>query len=881
MGRDLAGIARACRVLQQASTREDLVGRLAGEACALPGVRAARVRLGRGDAEVVARASAPGAAEGDADALEGCGQDNLQRFTLTGAKANAVGELTVLIDPGATINEATRAVLAMLCDAAAGTARAVRAEAEADATKSTRRRWMDRATQGICLIGPDGRVKIANAPLARLLGWERAAMLGRHWLNFLADPDIDDVHATWLALQRGEAYQREIAMKHRDGSVVTVSLAATPVLDDDGVMTGALGMITDITNIRLAEREARKAQAQLSRVLDGLSDAFYAVDRNWRIIDLNRQAERVISRKRSDIVGQAMAVAFPELAGTTFQTALEAAAETGTKRSVVDRYEPFAGWFEMDVYPHADGVSVFVRDVSEKVDAQQRLVKQQSALEQALASREQIIAASLDLICVFGADGRFMEINERSTDILGWRPDEMIGKHHLDLLVDEDVEATKRETRQFLSGQPLNDFVNRWRRKDGRIVHLSWTGRWSPESGRVDLIGRDVTHRIELERQLQQAQRLEAIGQLTGGIAHDFNNLLTVIIGANETIAECAADDPVLGPLATVAMEAAERGAELTGRLLAFSRRQSLRPVPTDLGDQILALEPLLARTLGETVRLRRSLHEGPRTVLVDPTQFEAAVLNLAVNARDAMPDGGTLTFDIRHAVLPDEYPLPDADLPPGGYVILTASDTGAGMTADVMKRAIEPFFTTKEVGHGSGLGLSMVYGFVKQSGGHLAITSACGEGSSFALYFPAYLSKGQVNDQVSATGRVAGSAYVLLVEDEELVRLQSARRLEELGFVVRTAANGPDALALLHQGIPFDVLFTDVVMPRGMNGVQLAEAARTLRPSLKVLFTTGYAEQQAAILATPSPGTDLIGKPYRISDVAARLTALCTRDRA
>ncbi|MGX9962378.1 ATP-binding protein [Roseomonas sp. F4] len=378
----------------------------------------------------------------------------------------------------------------------------------------------------------------------------------------------------------------------------------------------------------------------------------------------------------------------------------------------------------------------------------------------------------------------------------------------------------------------------------------------------------------DLNRKLLQAQRMEAVGQLTGGLAHDFNNLLTVIIGSAELLAERLEHDPDLLQLAEATRDAAERGGELTRSLLAFARRQPLEPRPVDVGLEIKRIELLLRRTLGERVECRIDLTPNLPPALIDPAQLEAALMNLVLNARDAMPEGGRITVETGFAQIDNEYAARHEEVTPGEYVVVAVTDTGFGMTQDVLGQAFEPFFTTKEFGRGSGLGLSMVYGFVKQSNGHVKIYSEPGQGTAVKLYLPRAAETGVPrNMQPTRPGRLrGGTEAVLVVEDDEMVRNHVVGELTLLGYQVLAARNGHTAMEILRSDAPIDVLFTDVVMPGGISGPQLAEAALRLRPGLRVLYTSGYTENAVVHHGRLDPGVVLLSKPYRRQELADKL---------
>ncbi|WP_128925440.1 CHASE3 domain-containing protein [Bradyrhizobium guangxiense] len=386
-------------------------------------------------------------------------------------------------------------------------------------------------------------------------------------------------------------------------------------------------------------------------------------------------------------------------------------------------------------------------------------------------------------------------------------------------------------------------------------------------SGAV-LVYHDATTSRETERQLYQSQKLDAIGKLTGGVAHDFNNMLTVISGNTETLVESLKQQPELQRVARLIDDAAERCAELIQHLLAFARRQPLQPRNVEINGAIADIAKLLRPTLGEQIQVETVLEQGPMTAHIDPSRLTNAVLNMAINARDAMPNGGKLLLETRRVVLDEAYAQANADVVAGAYVMLAVSDTGTGMSPDIQLKAFEPFFTTKEVGKGSGLGLSMVYGFVKQSGGHIKIYSEEGHGTTIKLYLPP--GEGMTDATAVATPQAEGGAEtIFVVEDDALVRNFVTAQLQSLGYKTVAAPDGKAALELIDAGQPFDLLFTDVVIPGGMSGRDLADEVAKRRPGLKVLYTSGYTDNAIVHHGKLDDGVLLLTKPYRRNQLA------------
>lgn len=424
------------------------------------------------------------------------------------------------------------------------------------------------------------------------------------------------------------------------------------------------------------------------------------------------------------------------------------------------------------------------------------------------------------------------------------------------------------------------------RRKDGQAVTVQMHATLirdeygQPQSSFAIIT--DITHRVALEERIQHSERMEAIGQLTGGVAHDFNNLLTVMLGNAEMLAEDLRDQPRLHMLAEMTRSAAQRGAELTHRLLAFARRQPLAPTSVQINALVKGMDPLLRRTLGDDVELEFIEAAGLWEAMVDPSQLEGALLNLCLNARDAMAKGGQLTIETANAWIDQAYASQHAEVEAGQYVLVAVSDTGCGIEPDNVARVFEPFFTTKETGKGTGLGMSMVYGFVKQSRGHIKLYSELGEGTTVKMYLPrAAQSAARIESPVTTTPMSLSQATILVVEDDDMVRRFVDDQLRSLGYRTLTARNGVEALEILRGSDTIDLLFTDVVMPGGMNGRQLADAAASLRPGLRVLLTSGYTKNAIIHRGQLDPGVRLLSKPYTRADLARKISLVLSHDSA
>jgi PAS domain S-box-containing protein len=534
--------------------------------------------------------------------------------------------------------------------------------------------------------------------------------------------------------------------------------------------------------------------------------------------------------------------------------------------------ERFAKGEAADVPTDAGGEIGVLAGAFAKMSAEVR--DKTDALEQEIEERKRIFEAAVDLILVTDKRGRFLRVSPSSYTTLGYRPEEMVDRSAVDFIHPEDLPDTRLEMRAARRGNLMRNFQTRYFHKDGRAVTLSWTGVWSEPEQRHFFIGRDMTDHIKLEQQLRQSQKMDAIGQLTGGVAHDFNNILTVITGTIEILADAVADKPDLAEITKLIDEAAERGAQLTAQLLAFARKQPLQPRETDINALVTDMEKLLRPTLGEHIEIGARFEANLWPALIDPTQLTTALLNLAVNARDAMPGGGKLMIETMNATLDESYARLHSEVHTGDYVMVAVSDTGGGIPADIREKIFEPFFSTKDVGKGTGLGLSMVYGFVKQSGGHIKLYSEEGHGTTFKLYLPRGRGGEKTEDNPIRQTIAGGSETILVVEDDNLVRTYVIAQLQSLGYNTVAAAGAAEALALVSAGTAFDLLFTDVIMPGGMNGRQLAAEIAKQRSPLKVLFTSGYTENAIIHHGRLDPGVLLLTKPYRKADLARMVRA-------
>jgi PAS domain S-box-containing protein len=724
-------------------------------------------------------------------------------------------------------------------------------------------------------------------------------------------PQIEQVMsgggATW--------HENQLVPVTRHGGLEQVywTYGYSPIDEDDGV-GGVLVVCRDVTKDYLASVALREREAELARVqhigrIGGLEVDLRTGFRNRRspeYLEIHGLPPEAANETHEDWVRRI----HPEDREATEQKFREAVATN--VRDYTVRYRiirPSDGetrWISVRSTIERDGEGRGVRligahtDITEQVMAEQalrqseeryrKLADQLADLNATLAQRveektrerDRIWNVSQDLLVVADRNGVWRTVNPAWTRTLGWSEAELLNRTSQWLEHPDDDGIARARVRELGARETTVRLECRFRHKDGSYRWLSWTG--VSDQDHIYAVARDVTaekaaaERLKAtEEALLQSQKMEAVGQLTGGIAHDFNNLLTGIVGSLDLLQTRLNQGRTenVARYINAAMTSANRAAALTHRLLAFARRQPLMPKGVDVNRLVMSLEDLLRRTIGETIDLKVAASDDLWHTLCDPNQLESALLNLAINARDAMPDGGQLIISTANA----RFDTVTADTPalsPGDYVCIGVSDTGVGMSAEVAGRAFDPFFTTKPIGQGTGLGLSMIYGFARQSNGHATIDSKLGQGTSVRLYLPRH--HGAAVAAQTAIARTADHAVtgetVLVVEDDAVVRGVILEMLAEQGYRTLQAVDGPSGLKILRSGQRVDLLVTDVGLP-GMSGRQLADQARETRPGLKVLFITGYAESAAISGGFLQLGMEMITKPFDLDHLAQRIRAM------
>jgi PAS domain S-box-containing protein len=528
------------------------------------------------------------------------------------------------------------------------------------------------------------------------------------------------------------------------------------------------------------------------------------------------------------------------------------------------------------------GILDTVVETTSKVHAMRETARFSVALKDELQvltqDRDRIWQLSSDLMALLDAGDAVAAINPAFSATLGWSEPDLAGTPFMDLVHPLEREFVAERLAAIRAGRGAPRLEIRVRHRSGAYLYIDWTNTLN---GNFLLgIGRDSTSERaaaaalkRTEAALQQAQKMEAMGKLTGGVAHDFNNLLQVISGNLHLLAAVVGQDSRGQRYVDSALAGVRRGARLASYLLAFGRRQALVPRVVKVGTLIAAMDDMLTRSLGEAIEVETVIAAGAWSTLVDTTQVESAVLNLCINGRDAMAGQGRLTIEVANASLDEQYARRHGDVEPGQYVMIAVSDTGCGMPPEVLQQAFDPFFSTKPEGQGTGLGLSMVFGFVKQSGGHVNIYSEVGSGTTVKLYLPRSLQEADEVPAAEAALAVTGGAEtVLVVEDDEGVRATAVELLKQLGYTVLKAGDATAALSVLDSGLTIDLLFTDVVMPGPLRSTDLVRLARQKLPGLAVLYTSGYAENAIVHGGRLEPGVQLLGKPYSRDALARKV---------
>ncbi len=731
----------------------------------------------------------------------------------------------------------------------------------------------------IVMADENKNILMANGECENVLGYPPHELVGTNWTRYVASESLEMMLDYWSRRLGGEDVPRryEARLIRKDGQVIDCLFDVG--LDPDS--NRVIASFVDITDQKEKERTLKRALRNWQTTFNAVNSVVWLLDRNQRIVNANRATEGLFGVCPGEVVGR---YCWEVVHDSQENIPPECPARKAMVTHSREREEMFFGdrWFEVVVDPVLDegggveGLVHIVSDITERKAVMSQLHFLSTAIEQAG-----------EAVVVTDGKGVIQYVNPAFERITGFPRREAIGQNPRILKSGEHDEAFYKNLWETVTrGETwYGRFVNR--RKDGTFyIEDATISPVRDSEGNITnfvAIKKDITEHVklherqqELEKQLQMAQKMEAVGRLAGGIAHDFNNMLNVILGYGDILCGGLPEGDPHREYARQIVDAAHRSASLVRELLAFSRKQPLQPVVLNLNDLLKTLEKMLSRVIGEDIRLEFILANDLWPVRVDPVQMEQVVMNLVVNARDAMPQGGSLTIETANVELDNVYALTHVSVRPGPYVMLAVTDTGCGMDKETMARVFEPFFTTKERGIGTGLGLSTVYGIVKQSGGYIWVYSEPGKGSTFKVYLPRTEEAptwkprdAESREKISVEGK-----RVLVVEDEEALRELFRETLVQFGFEVTVASNGKEALALVKRGLRPHVVVTDVVMP-GMSGKEMVEELGKVLPGIKVLYMSGYTDNAIVHHGVLDPGEPYIQKPFALGDLVAKIKEL------
>ncbi len=758
-----------------------------------------------------------------------------------------------------------------------------------EALRESEKKYRTLVTQspdGIFIVDLQGTFLAVNKAMCERLKYSEGEFLSMKIWDIVPEK-YKDLHKKRLSdIQRGEIPNEaaEYEVRGKDEKIHYIEVLSTPYFSENEVI-GFQGIARDITERKQADEALHQSEEKYRLLVENQTDLVVKVNNEGRFLFVSPSYCEMFGKRADELLGQ------------TFMPLVHPDDQAGTAEAMRALYNPahrayveqramtrhgwrWIGWQDTAVVDPQGQVIEIVgvgRDITERKQTEEALGKSEKRFRD-------IAEYALEWIWEVNAEGQYTYASQVVEKILGYSPEEILQKHFYDLFHPDDKESLKKAGfAAFDTKQPFREFINRNVHKNGQIVWLSTNGIPMLDD-KGSLLGyrgadTDITDRkraeeenAALQDQLRQSQKVEAIGQLAGGIAHDFNNLLTVIQGNSQlSLMDLQEGDPLKANIEEI-QEAAKRAADLTRQLLAFSRKQILEMRVLDLNQVLQRLDKMLRRVIGEDIHLTMFLPESIWKVKADPGQIEQVIINLAVNARDAMPEGGKLTIETANVELDEEYAKRHIAVQPGRYVMLSMSDTGVGMTPEVRERIFEPFFTTKEKGKGTGLGLSTVYGIVKQSGGNVWVYSEPGQGTTFKIYLP------QVDEPLEELREEVvkeisrGHETILLVEDEDVVRKLAVRVLKRQGYKVLEAPDGGKAFMLCEAyKEPIHLILTDVVMP-GMSGRKLVDRLKVIHPEIKVLYMSGYTDNAILHHGILEPGTNFIQKPFTIDGLARKV---------
>jgi two-component system cell cycle sensor histidine kinase/response regulator CckA len=740
---------------------------------------------------------------------------------------------------------------------------------------------VDQSPAAVFITDPQGNIEYVNRRLTEITGYTPEDAIGQTPRLFQSGKTPDEVYEKlWDTITRGGAWRSELLNRRKNGELYWSQVSISPIRDGEGRITHFVAVHEDISERKWAEDAIREREERFRQIADNINEVFFVVAADFHeALFISPAYEQVWGRSCRSVYedpSSFMKAVHPDdrphlIANITTTRAGE---DAGNVDFRVVHADGTIRWVRGHAAPVRDAsgnvyrISGVALDITDRKEAEERLRESEERFRS-------LADASFDVI-VQSVDGVYTEVSPSLERVLGYTSSDVIGRSPLEFVAPESQEEVRRRIRDHVEGRYELVVLH----KDGRRLRMEAAAKTIEMGGRQARITalRDVTEHHSLEEQLRQAQKLEAVGRLAGGVAHDFNNLLTVIlteIQLQRLAPEFDANSAFAASLAEIE-QAARRAAGLTRQLLTFSRRDVAEPRLLDPAEVVDGLNKMLGRIIGEDVALEVVVGEGIGDVHIDRGHLEQVIVNLAVNARDAMPQGGQLRIEMHNATLDREYAERHSEVEPGEYVLISVSDTGIGMSREVQERIFEPFFTTKEAGKGTGLGLATSYGIVREAGGHFSVYSEAGLGTTMKVYLPRASSSDEPRliEEYVVRSEAPIAATVLVVEDDEAVRRTAVRSLQALGCEVLEAQGGEAALQILTKSPDsIDLLFTDVIMP-GLGGPELADKAKHIAPRVKVLFATGYTADIAFRLKLLREQANVLSKPYTVAELASKVRA-------
>ncbi len=771
----------------------------------------------------------------------------------------------------------TRLVPALLREIEQAAHRGARRQLEAEREKLLHA--VENSPASVVITDANGSIEYVNPKFTRVTGYSSDEVLGRNPKILKSGELPPEIYQDlWQTITAGREWRGEFHNRKKNGELFWESASISPVFDERKRITNFIGVKEDITERKQAEETLRESEKRYRSLFESMFHGYAHCEmvfengepQDFVYLDVNRAFEELTGLR--NVVGRRVTEVIPGIreSAPELLSMYGRVAKTGDPERFEVYLDGLGNWFSISAYSPQKGHFVAVFDnITERKRAEEALVRRERHFRS-------LIENAQDIITIIDMESIIRFQSPAATQILGRPPEEFVGRSAFEFVHPDDAPVVRDAIgRAVARPESAQTSQFRFRHANGSWRTMEGIGKVLPGEGPAQIVvnSRDVTEGRALEDQLRQSQKMEAVGRLAGGIAHDFNNLLTAIMGYAELAAgRLKPEDPTRSELSEID-KASRRAAELTGQLLAFSRKQVLQPRVVSLNQVVSDMDKMLRRVIGEDVDLVTSLKEPLGSVKADTGQLGQVLLNLAINSRDAMPNGGKLTIETSDVELDETYSAFHFDVPPGRYLLLAVSDTGTGMDAKTLSHIFEPFFTTKGVGKGTGLGLSTVYGVVKQSGGHVTVYSEPGVGTTVKVYLPRV--EDAQKDAAPSTGRAhqaGGTETVLVVEDEEAVRRLVCRSLEARGYETLPAASANEALLALekHPG-EIHLMLTDVVMPI-LSGRELAERLAALRPRMKVLFMSGYTDDAIVHHGVLEAGTPFIQKPFTPHTLAAKV---------